>query len=217
MEKESKQTEATMEQSSEELEATPQVTSPAEKAPSERPRTEEEFRKVQSMKDKADATLKSVQSELQELRKANEQQRLEARKKEITDLDGDPDGQTSARRKHQLEDELRDLGQQKEEAEGAVERKYAQAEELGIRYKLSLADTRDLMRAKNPEHMEDLAQLKAERAKGQGKVQSETEFKPDSATSDAAPSDFKQLEKNFIADPYKYGKAYKEALAKRGQ
>jgi len=62
-----------------------------------------------------------------------------------------------------------------------------------------------------------LAQLKVEQAKGQGKVQTEG-VKPDSATSDAAPTgDFKQLEKNFIADPYKYGVAYKKALAERGQ
>jgi hypothetical protein len=75
-----------------------------------------------------------------------------------------------------------------------------------------------LMSAGTPKEMELLAELKvAKQAKGQGKVQEKGGFRPDSNTSDAAPSDFKQLEKNFIADPYKYGKAYKEALAKRGQ
>lgn len=217
MEKESTQAEATVEQPKEEIsKETPQVTPLEKKETSEKARTEVEFRKMQSMKDTAEATLKAVQTELQELRKQAEQQRGEARRKEIANLDGDPDGQGAVRRKHRLEDDLRNLEEQKIDAESAVQRKYDQAADLSKQYNLSLADARALLGANTPREMELLAQLKVvEQTKGV--IPESTEFKPDSATSDAAPTDFKQLEKNFISDPYKYGKAYKDALAKRGQ
>jgi len=176
-------------------------------------------RTMQSRTDKAEFALKSTNEKLQKLQDEREQQRLVTRQKEITDLEGEPDEQAKVRRKHQLEDEVNKLQDQKVQQEGAVERKYDQAIDLAGKHGLSLDDARELMNAETPKEMELLAQLKvAEKAKGQGKVQEkESGFRPDSATSDAAPSDFKQLEKNFIADPYKYGKAYKEALAKRGQ
>jgi len=215
MEQELTQVEATVEQPKEEIsKGTPQVV-PDKKETSEKARTEVEFRKMQSMKDSAEATLKTVQTELQGLRKQAVEQRGEARRKGIADLEGDADGQGAVRRKHRLEDDLRNLEEQKIDAEGAVQRKYDQAADLSKQYNLSLADARDLLDANTPKEMELLAQLKTKQAKGE--TPESTGFKADSGTSDAAPTDFKQLEKNFIADPYKYGKAYKEALAKRGQ
>ena len=217
MEQELNQVEATVEKPKEEIsKETPQVAPLEKKETSEKARTEVEFRKMQSMKDSAEATLKTVQTELQGLRKEAEQQRVAARHKEIADLDGDADGQGAVRRKHRLEDDLRNLEEQKIDAESAVQRKYDQAADLSKQYNLSLADARELLDANTPKEMELLAQLKVvEQAKGG--IPESTGFKPDSATSDAAPTDFKQLEKNFINDPYKYGKAYKEALVKQGQ
>ena len=197
-----------------------EVTSPEEKAASEKQKADDEWkRKMQSRTDTAESTLKSAQEKLQKLHDESEQQRLVARRKEIVDLEGEPDEQAKVKRKHELEDEVNKLQELKSKEEGAVQRKYDQAIDLARQHSLSLDDARDLMDAGSPREMELLAQLKvAEKAKGLGKVQSkEGGFRPDSATSDAAPSDFKQLEKNFIADPYKYGKQYKEALLKRGQ
>ena len=216
MEQELKQEGATTEQPKEEIsKETPKVTLPEEKKTSERTYSEIEWRKMQSMKDKADATLKNVETQLQELRKRTGQQALEVRQKEIQALDGEPDEQAKLRRKHQLEDEVNKLNEVKSQQEGAVQRKYDQALELAAQHGLSLSDARELMAAETPKEMELLAQIKV--AEQEKDAQKSTGPSPDSATSDAAPSDFKQLEKNFIADPYKYGKQYKEALAKRGQ
>ena len=219
MEKELKQEGAVEEQPKEEIsEGVSKATPTEEKKTSEIIRGEEEYRKIQSMKDKAEAALQSAQKELQELRKFNEQQRLETRKKELDALSDDPDGLAKVRHRHQLEDEITRLEQKRLEEEGAVARKYDQAANLAKEYNLNLDEARELLDATSPKEMELMAKLKAvEKAKGQDKVQEKGGFRPDSNTSDAAPSDFKQLQKNFIADPYKYAKAYKEALAKRGQ
>jgi len=196
-----------------------EVTSSEDKATSEKQKADEWKRTMQSRTDKAESTAQKLETELQKLRNEREQQRLVARRKEIADLEGDTDEQAKVKRKHELEDEVNKLQELKSKEEGAVQRKYDQAIELARQHSLSLDDARDLMDAGSPREMELLAKLKvAEKAKGLGKVlPKEAGFRPDSATSDAAPSDFKQLEKNFIADPYKYGKAYKEALLKRGQ
>ena len=192
-------------------------TLPEEKETSEK--DDEWKRMMQSRTDKAEAQAQKVEKELQALRKEREEQRLAARRKEIAELDGEPDEQAKVRRKHQLEDEINKLQEAKAQEEGAVGRKYDQALELATKYDLSLAEARELMDAETPREMELKAQLKvAEKAKDSKPPTETTGFpKPDSGTSDAAPSDFKQLEKNFIADPWKYGKAYKAALAKRGQ
>ena len=200
----------------ENLEDVSKAPSPEEKATSEKQKDDEWKRMMQSKADKAEFALKSAQGQLQELRKEREQQRLEARQKEIAALADEPDEQAKARRKHQLEDEVNKLQELRTQEEGAVQRKYDQALELARQHNLSLDDARELMNAGTPREMELLAQIKvAEQTKG--KVQKEKGFRPDSNTSDAAPSDFKQLEKNFIADPAKYALEYKKALAKQGR
>ena len=228
MKQELNQDEATEEQpevaSQETTEETPEVTSTEEKATSERQRTEEEFRKLQGIMTKAindakakDATLQSVQNELQELRKRNDQQELDARRKEIEDASGEPELLKIVRERHRLDDEKQKFAQYTRETQGDVDRQYKDAIRLSEQYGVKISELFGV--AKSTEQMELLAEnlaLKAEQAKGKVPTK-ESGFRPDSATSDAAPSDFKQLQKNFIADPYKYGKQYKEALAKRGQ
>ena len=184
MEQGSDQAEATVEKLKEEIsKETPPVTPTEKKETSVR--TETEFRKMQSMKDSAETTLKTVQTELQELRKQSDQQKAETRRKEVADLEGDPDGQSSARRKHRLEDDLRQLEEQKADAEGAVQRKYDQAVDLAKQHDLSLADARSLLDASTPREMELLAQLKvAEQAKVSAPAGT-SGFTPDSGASDS--------------------------------
>lgn len=191
MEQESTQVEATVEKPKEEIsKETPKVTSPEKKATSERTYSEPEWRKMQSAKDTADSKAQKLERENQTLRDQQIQQRLVARQKEIADLDGDADSQASAKRKHQLEDDLTKLERQKEDVEGAVDRKYDQAIDLATQHNLSLADARELMKAGSPREMELMAQLKvAEKAKVQEesppKETKESGFSPDSGTSDA--------------------------------
>ena len=230
MKQELNQDEVTEEQpevaSQETTEATPEVTSTEEKATSERQRTEEEFRKLQGIMTKAindakakDATLQSVQNELQELRKRNDQQELEARRKELEDAADVPELVKIVRERHRLEDEKRKFAQYTRETQEDVDRQYKDAIRLSEQHGVKISELFGV--AKSTEQMELLAEnlaLKAEQAKGQGKVlPKEKGFRPDSNTSDAAPSDFKQLEKNFIADPAKYALEYKKALAKQGR
>jgi len=175
-------------------------TSAEDKATSERQRTEEEFRKIQSLKDKAEAQAQSVQKELQELRKANEQQRLEQRKREIEALADDPDGQDKVRMKHRLDDELRILEERRTEEEGAVQRKYDQADSLAKQYGLTLTDARELLGAKTPPEMELMAQLKAmKQEKVLASKQEEGSFKPDSGTSDAGSDSDEAFQKAWNA------------------
>ena len=232
MKQESKQDEATEEQtevaSKETTEETPEVTSTEEKATSERQRTEEEFRKLQGIMTKAinankakDATLQSVQNELQELRKRNDQQELDARRKEIEDASGEPELLRIVRERHRLDDEKQKFAQYTRETQEDVDRQYKDAIRLSEQHGVKISELFGV--AKSTEQMELLAEnlaLKkaAEQAKGQDKVLPKDKgFRPDSNTSDAAPSDFKQLEKNFIADPAKYALEYKKALAKQGR
>jgi small-conductance mechanosensitive channel len=183
--------ELTQEGTSQEIpqEETSKVTSEVvstEKKETSKPRTEDEWRKMQSLKDKAEATLSKVQSELQELHKAQERQRLESRQKELTDLEGDAEGQSKTRRRHQLEDDIRQLEETRQKEEGAVERKYNQAKDLAKQYNLGLDDARELLDATSPREMELMAQLKSvEKEKSQPKVQEKSGFKADSGTSDA--------------------------------
>ena len=161
MEQELNQVEATVEQVTEKpSEPVLPVTSPDEKKTSERTYSETEWRKQQSLKDRADAKVQKLEKEVETLRNLQEQQRLQARQKEIADLEGDTDAQAQARRKHQLEDELTRLEDKRTEQEGAVERKYDQAIELATQYNLSLADARELMKAETRTEMDLMARLK---------------------------------------------------------
>jgi len=174
--------------------AVPEV-SPVEKETSKR--TEGEFRKIQSLKDKAESRLQAVEKELQELHKDREQQRLEARKREIEGLEGDAEGQSHAKRKHQLEDEVRTLEEKKVKEDGAVQRKYDQALDLAKQHSLSLEDARELMTAESPREMELLAQLKAmEKEKGV-----KSGFKPDSGVSESGELDEKKIRSDYMKDP----------------
>ena len=226
MEQESKQEGATEEQVVEETPApVPTVVSTEAKETSEKTRTEKEFTSMQSMKDKSDAratkaeaTVNSVQNELQEFRNEMERQRKDSRQKEIDSLADDPDAQSRLRRLHQREDSMKTAETKLEEKATKLSAKWNDAFDLARQYGV---DVNELIVTDSPEVMEKMAKLLAqnkvvEQAKDEPKPQ-DSGFKPDSNISDAAPSDFKQLEKNFIADPYKYGKQYKEALAKRGQ
>jgi len=170
-----------------------ETVSTGEKATSE---SDEWKRMMQSRADKAEFKAQSLEKELQTLRKEREQQRLEARQKEIAALSDEPDEQAKVRRKHQLEDELLRLEEQKTQQEGAVQRKYDQAIELATKHNLSLADARELMKAETPREMELLAQLKLAEKARDSKPPKETKgtgFKPDSATSDAGGDDDKSF------------------------
>lgn len=203
-------------------EVTSEVTPPDEKATSEKVRTEKEFTKMQSMKDKAAAEadtykqhLQSVQGEVQRLQYQMEQQGLEAQRKELEALADDPDKQELARRRQAMEKRERENNNALAFDREVFDKKVARASEYVKEYSLSSSDFTELMTAELPREMELMAKLK-------GKEPVATQppkgiFPPDSGTSDAAPSNFKQLEKDFISDPWKYGKEYKEALAKRGQ
>jgi len=175
-------------------------------------KSEEWKRMMQSRVDKAEAQARKVTEELQALRREREQQRLEARQKEIEALADEPDEQAKVRRKHQLEDEVLRLEEQKIQQEGAVAKKYDKALELANKYNLGLADARDLMNAETPREMELLAQLKvAEQAKGQSPEKTATTgFTPDSGTSDAGGDD----DETFMKD-YSEGKSDDHARAKK--
>ena len=171
---------------------------------------------MQSRTDKAEAEAQKAKERLQRIEQEAEQQRLSERKRQIEALADEPEEQTKLRRKHELEDEVRKLEDAKVQKEGAVERKYDQALELASKYNLGLAEARELMKAETPREMELQAQLLVKDKEKAAEPQTPT-IEPDSGRNDAGPSNFKQLRDNFIKDPYKYGKAYKEALAKLGQ
>lgn len=197
MEQESKQVEATEEQVTEKpSEPVSKVTPPEAKKTSERTYSEPEWRKMQSMKDQADAKAQKLEKEVQQLRQLHEQQRLAARQKEIADLEGDSDAQAQAKRKHQLEDDLVKLEEQKNQQEGAVQRKYDQALELATQYDLGLAEARELMKAESPREMELLAQLKVAEIKTVSPPK-DTFPKPDSGTSDAGTDTDEAFQKAF--------------------
>ncbi|MFX1476175.1 MAG: hypothetical protein ACFFCO_11950 [Promethearchaeota archaeon] len=216
MKQESNQAEAVEKQVSEQTteetpkespEPTSETTSTEEKATSERVRTEEEFRKLQSRMTRAindaksyEKNLQTVQSQLQELRKKEEQRELEARQRELSALEGEPEEQAKVRRKHQLEDEVRRLEQKRTDEEGAVGRKYDQALNLAKEHNLSLEDARELLDATSPREMELLAQLKARNMKEEQAKTATSEksgYKPDSGTSDAGGEDDKAFMKRY--------------------
>ena len=103
-----------MEQPKEEIsKETPKVTPTEEKKTSERTYSEPEWRKMQSMKDTADAKAQRLERDNQALRDRDEQQRKIARQKEYADLEGDADGQAKVRYKHDLEDDNKRLEKKK--------------------------------------------------------------------------------------------------------
>jgi len=216
MEQGSDQAEATVEKLKEEIsKETPPVTPTEKKETSVR--TETEFRKMQSMKDVADAKAQKLEGENQVLRDQQERQRLMSRQKEIADLEGDTDGQAQARRKHKLEDDMEKLERERVESEGAVQRKYDQSIELATQYNLGLADARELMKAGSPREMELMAQLKvAEMSKGSSPPSPEGGFTPDSGVSDVGGkrSWTAQEVANLSSEDYKkYEREINEALA----
>ena len=196
MEQELNQVEATVEQVTERpSEPVSPVTPPDEKTTSERTYSETEWRKQQSLKDRADAKVQKLEKEVETLRNLQEQQRLQARQKEIADLEGDTDAQAQARRKHQLEDELTRLEDKRTEQEGAVERKYDQAIELATQYNLSLADARDLMKAETRTEMDLMAQLKVANKVSSPKEEPVVETPtPDTNLSDGGGDDDKSFQ-----------------------
>ena len=214
MKQELNQDEATVEQpevaSQETTEATPEVTSTEEKATSERQRTEKEFRKLQGIMTKAinenkakDATLQSVQNELQELRKRNDQQELDARRKEIEDASGEPELLRIVRERHRLDDEKRKFAQYTRETQEDVDRQYKDAIRLSEQHGVKISELFGV--AKSTEQMELLAEnlaLKkaAEQAKDSKPPKETTGFpKPDSGTSDAGSDDDASFQKRWNA------------------
>ena len=203
MEQELTQTEAAEEQPKEEIsKEAPKVTPPEEKKTSERTYSEPEWRKMQSMKDTADAKAQKLERENQALRDQQGQQRKIARQKEIADLDkeGDTDGVAKARYKHDLEDENLKLEEKNVELMGKVWNKYDQSIELASKHNLSLADARELMKADSPREAELMAQLiVAEQAKvtKESPPPETTGFKPDSGTSDAGTDSDKAFQERW--------------------
>lgn len=187
MEQELNQAGAVEEQPTEAISAeVSKPTSTEEKKTSERTYKEAEWRKMQSMKDQAEAKAQRYEKEVQTLRQQQEQQRLAARQKEIADLEGDDKAQADARRKHQLEDDLRRLEEENVQKSSAVERKYDQALELASQYNLSLAEARELMKAETPREMELMAQIKVAEKKTVSPTETQIETPtPDSGKSDA--------------------------------
>jgi len=207
LKQESNQKEAAVEQpevaSQETTEATPEVTSTEAKETSERPRTEDEFRKIQSLKGKAEhkaevaeQSLQSVQAQLNELQTAMERQRLEARRKEIEGLEGDPEAQKRVISMHELEDQGKKQEKYLKDKEEALVRKYNQATELAATFNVPITE---LLTAETPREMELMAQVK-----GAGKgVKAQTEgFVPDSGVSETGTLDKKRVVDNYIKDPY---------------
>ena len=198
MKQESKQKEATVEQSEvaseETTEATPEVTSTEAKETSERQRTEEEFRKLQSIMTKAineskakDSTIQSVQNELQELRNQMERQRLEAQKKELEDAKDKPELLRIIRRRHEVEERERKFKEDSERVQENMLNAWEDSKRLAKEYGV---DFSELLDCKTSRERELLAyKLSKEQAKEQTKTPPKEEpkegFTPDSGTSDA--------------------------------
>ena len=201
MEQESTQEGAVMEQASE--------APPTEEKATSRERSEEEFRKLQSMKDKAEAdakskaqALESITSELNTIRTELERQKLEARRKEIEALEGDPDAQKRMISMHELEDQRRKLEEDTKSQQDALVRKYNQASELAAKHDVSITE---LLTAETPREMELMAQVMSQKPS----VEREG-FKPDSGTSDAGGDSDDEFMKR-----YSEGKSNDHARAKK--
>jgi len=164
-----------------------------------------------------EATIKSQTEANKAMSVELERQRLEAQKRELEAVADDPDAKKALLRGYDFEKRERDLNEREKANREAMQRMFDEAEALATEHNLKPSD---LLSAGTPEAMKLLAKnLALQRELDSKQTKGKDDFPaPDSGTSDAAPSgDFKQLQKNFIADPWKYGKAYKEALAKRGQ
>ena len=191
MEQESTQEGAVMEQASE-------TTSVEEKATS-RERSEEEFRKLQSLKDKAEAdarskaqALEAMGSELNAIRTEMERQRLEARRKEIEALEGDPDAQKRMISLHELEDQRKKLEADVKSQQDALVRKYNQASELAAKHNIPITE---LLTAETPREMELMAENMG--FKVSQKPSAEEGFKPDSGMSDAGENSDEAFMKRY--------------------
>jgi len=95
-----------------------------------------------------------------------------------------------------MEDELEAMEKRKRNLEGAVDRQYNQASSLMEKYDLPPSAFKELMKANNPEHMEDKAEkiaLKMKSEKPAAPVKEQMP-KPDSGISDAGADD----DKSFI-------------------
>ena len=184
------------------------VSEPAstEKKATSRIEDTEEYRNIQSQKDKADAraikaekSVESMQNQLQELRNDMERERLEAQKRQLDALADDPDAQKKLMAKFDLDKERRDFeAHQKREREGML-RAWNQASDLVREYNLNPADAADLLNAESPKEMELMAKLKAaEQIKVETPTKEES-FVPDSNKSDSGGSDDKQFMKDYAA------------------
>ena len=162
------------------------------KRTSERTYSESEWRTMQSLKDKADAKSQRVERELQELRRQNQDRLLADRKRELESFDGDADGQANVRRKHQLQDEVRNLEEGNLRLKGAIMNKYDQAKALVKEHNLNPDDIFKLMDETETEtEMRLLAEnlsLKTEQKKEPIK-EPKPGFKPDSGKSDVGGDD----------------------------
>lgn len=177
-------------------EAVSEATSVEEKATSTR--TEEEFRKIQSMKDKAEAAaqlkdreLQSVQARLNELETSLERQRLENRRREIESLADDPDAQKRVITLHELEDQRNKLERDLKSQQDALVRKYNQATELAAQFDVSITE---LLKAETPREMELLAQVMSKKPKEEAPKEG---FKPDSGMSDVGGENDESFMKRY--------------------
>ena len=167
-------------------------------------------RMMQSRTDKAESKSQKLEEQLQKLQDRDRQRVSEERAREIEKYADEPEEQAKVRRKHQLEDEVSQLEEQRTKNEGAVERKYDQALELASKYNLGLSDARDLMKAETPREMELLAQLKVKDLE-KPQVESKTEIPtPDSGKSDAGTDS----DEAFMKD-YSEGKSNDHARAQK--
>jgi len=207
MEQELNQTGDAQEQPKEDTsKATPVATSTEEKATSEKTRTEKEFTSMQSMKDKADARatkaealVGSVQNELQEFRTDIERQKQEGQQKEIDSLAGDPDAQSRLRKIYQREDNARKAEADLKKKDEGLTGKWNHAIDLAKEYNLYDA-IEDLLAAENPKEMELLAKVKAmekEKIPTPTKETKESDFTPDSGTSDAGADSDKTFQEKW--------------------
>ena len=167
----------------------------------------DEYRNIQSQKDKADAraikaekSVESMQNQLQELRNDMERERLEAQKRQLDALADDPDAQKKLMAKFDLDKERRDFeAHQKREREGML-RAWNQASDLVREYNLNPADAADLLNAESPKEMELMAKLKAaEQTKVETPKEEKDNFVPDSGKSDAGMTDDEQFMKDYAA------------------
>ena len=192
-----------------------ETTSTEEKATS----NQDGIRKLQSMKDKAEAEARkykesfdTVQAQVQELQEALRQQRLDAQRKEIEALTGDPEGQAAVKRRHDLEERERKLYENERTQKEAIQRMFDQAAKLSKEYNLNPGE---LLDARDPDSMELLAKnliLQREieamkQATGQPQAEGFTE---DSGTSDGGGDSDEAFMK-----AYSEGKSDDHARAKK--